>query len=32
MDAASRKRRAAVLKAAAQVSKIAIGIAGNLAV
>lgn len=32
MDAASRKRRAAVLKAAAQVSKVAIGIAGKLAV
>jgi hypothetical protein len=32
MDAASRKKRAAVLKAAAHVSKIAIGIAGKLAV
>jgi flagellar capping protein FliD len=30
MDAADRKKRAAVLKAAAQVSKIAIGIAGKL--
>jgi flagellar capping protein FliD len=30
MDAAGRKKRAAVLKAAAQVSKIAIGIAGKL--
>lgn len=31
MDAADRKKRAAVLKAAAQVSKVAIGIAGKLA-
>ena len=30
MDAADRKKRAAVLKAAAQVSKVAIGIAGKL--
>jgi GGDEF domain-containing protein len=30
MDAADRKKRAAVLKAAAQVSKIAIGVAGKL--
>jgi hypothetical protein len=30
MDAAGRKKRAAVLKAAAQVSKVAIGIAGKL--
>jgi hypothetical protein len=32
LDAASRKRRAAVLKAAAQISKLAIGVAGKLAV
>ena len=31
IDAASRKKRAAILKAAAQVSKVAIGIAGKLA-
>lgn len=32
LDAASRKKRAAVIKAAAQISKLAIGIAGKLAV
>lgn len=32
LDAASRKKRAAVLKAAAQISKLALGIAGKLAV
>jgi hypothetical protein len=31
-DAASRKKRAAVIKAAAQISKLALGIAGKLAV
>ncbi|MDP9132556.1 MAG: hypothetical protein M3M98_05410 [Nitrospirota bacterium] len=31
LDAASRKRRAAVIKAAAQVSRLAIGVAGKLA-
>lgn len=32
LDAASRKKRAAVIKAAAQISKLALGIAGKLAV
>lgn len=32
LDAASRKKRAAAIKAAAQISKLAIGIAGKLAV
>lgn len=32
LDAASRKKRAAVIKAAAQMSKLALGIAGKLAV
>jgi len=32
LDAASRKRRAAVIKAAAQVSRMAIGVAGKLAI
>jgi hypothetical protein len=32
LDAASRKRRAAVIKAAAQVSRLALGVAGKLAV
>ncbi|MDR4469371.1 MAG: hypothetical protein MRJ68_13935 [Nitrospira sp.] len=32
LDAASRKKRAAVIKAAARVSRLAIGIAGKLAV
>ena len=32
LDAASRKKRAAVIKAAAQISKLALGIAGKMAV
>ena len=32
MDAASRKKRAAVIKAAAQISRLALGVAGKLAV
>lgn len=32
LDAASRKKRAAVIKAAAQVSRLAIGVAGKLAI
>jgi len=32
LDAASRKKRAAVIKAAAQLSKLAIGVAAKLAV
>ena len=32
LDAASRKRRAAVIKAAAQMSRLALGVAGKLAV
>ena len=32
LDAASRKKRAAVIKAAAQISKLALGVAGKLAV
>ena len=32
LDAASRKKRAAVIKAAAQVSRLALGVAGKLAI